>query len=117
LDGLSNEEIWDMDRMQLRADWAISEYIREGIDSHFRLMRVEEERAQLLLHYGRIRSWLIFHPNLILLYLHASPQDTLMRKSFILLLLHRLWGVASDMSMKCVPLQLLERNNLESSYI
>jgi hypothetical protein len=25
--------------------------------------------------------------------------------------------VASDMSMKCVPLQLLERNNLESSYI
>jgi hypothetical protein len=56
------------------------------------------------------------HTNIILLYLDASPQDTLTRKSFIRLLLHRLRGVASLTSMKWVPVPLLERNNLEISY-
>jgi hypothetical protein len=42
-DGLRNEQLWDLDRMQSQADWAIHEYVREGIDSHFRLMRVEEK--------------------------------------------------------------------------
>ena len=115
-DGLRNEEIWDLDRMQSRADWALHEYVREGIDSHFRLMRVEEERVQLQLHYGRMRLWLTRHTNIILLYLDASPQDTLTRKSFIRLLLHRLRGVASLISMKWVPVPPLERNDLESSY-
>jgi len=115
-DGLRNEEIWDLDRMQSRADWAIHEYVREGIDSHFRLMRVEEERVQLQLHYGKMRLWLARHTNIILLYLDASPQDTLSRKSFIRLLLHRLRGVASLISMKWVPVPPLERNDLERSY-
>jgi hypothetical protein len=50
-DSLRNEEIWDLDRMQSQADWAINEYVREAIDSHFRLTRVDEERVQLQLHY------------------------------------------------------------------
>ena len=115
-DGMRNEEIWDLDRMQSRADWAIHEYVREGIDSHFRLRRVEEERVQLQLHSGMMRLWLTRHTNIILLYLDASPQDTLTRKAFIRLLLHRLRGVASLISMKGVPVPPLGRNDLESSY-
>jgi hypothetical protein len=60
-DGLRNEEIWDLDRMQSQADWAIHEYVREGIDLHFRLMRLGEERVQLQLYYGRMRLWLMRH--------------------------------------------------------
>jgi hypothetical protein len=116
-DGLGNQEIWDLDRMQSQADWAIHEYVREGIDSHFRMMRVEEEHVQLQLHYGRMRLWLTRHTNIILLYLDASPQDTLTRKSFIHLLLHRLREVASLISMKLVPVPPLQRNESESLYI
>jgi len=115
-DSLKSEEIWDLDRMQSRADWAIHENVREGIDLHFRLLRVAEEHTLLQLHYRRMRLWLTHHPNIILLYLDTSPQDTLTRKSFIRLLLHRLRGVASLISMKWVPVPPLERNDLESSY-
>jgi hypothetical protein len=115
-DGLRNEAIWDLDRMQSQADCAIHEYVREGIDLHFRLMRLGEERVQPQLHYGRMRLWLMRHTNIILLYLDASPQDTLTRKSFICLLLHRLRAVASHISMKYVLVPALEHYDLESTH-
>jgi hypothetical protein len=42
---MRNEEILNFDGMQCGADWAIHEYVREGIDLHFRLMKFEEERV------------------------------------------------------------------------
>jgi hypothetical protein len=108
--------MWDLDCMQSQADWVIHEYIRDGIDLHFRLMRVEEKCLQLQLHFGRMRLWLSRHTNLILLYLDAGPQDTLTRKSFIRLLLQRLRGGASHISMKWVPVLPLDRNELERTY-
>jgi len=79
-------------------------------------MRVEEESVQLQLHYGRMRLWLTGHTNIILLYLDASPRDTITRKSFIRLLVHRLRGVASLISGKWVLVLPLKRNDLGSSY-
>jgi len=36
------------------SDWAVYNYIREGIDTQSRLDRVKEENARLLLHTKRL---------------------------------------------------------------
>jgi len=55
---LADGEIWDIERLMSNSDWAVYDYIREGIDMQSRLDRVKEEHARLLLHTKRLVRWL-----------------------------------------------------------
>ena len=74
-DGLSNAEIWDLDRIDSQDDCAIHDYVRQGIDSQFRMFRVDEEGMQLKLHYVRIRLWLMRQVKVIIQFLHAGAYN------------------------------------------
>lgn len=118
-DGLANEEIWDLDRMHSQDDWAIHDYVRQGIDSHFRLLRVDEEARQLQLHYARMRLWLARQVNVLLLFLdnQANNLNGYKKTSFIRLLLHRLRAIGSLLRMKGVPVSLGERQDMEGMLV
>jgi hypothetical protein len=56
--GLDSDEIWEIDLLMSRSDWAVYDFVRQGIEAVCRLERVVEERAQLRLHSRRMVSWL-----------------------------------------------------------
>ena len=115
-DGLSNEEIWDLDRMHSQEDWAIHGYVRQGIDSHFRLLRANEESGQLELHFARMRLWLMRQVRVIILFLdnEAHNLNAFQKGFFVRLLLHRLRVLGSLLNMKGVPVSVGERWDMES---
>ena len=115
-DGLSNAEIWDLDRMDSQDDWAIHDYVRQGIDSHFRLLRVDEEGRQLELHYARIRLWLMRQVKVIIQFLRdeAHNLNAFKKASFVHRLLHRLRVANSLLRMKGVPVSAREYCDMES---
>jgi hypothetical protein len=92
LSGLDTKEIWEIDLVMSRADWAVFDYVREGIEAVCRLDRITEERAQLQLHSARMVSWLSWQLDILL---HSTP-DHLTK----ILILHRYRIILSLLSIK-----------------
>lgn len=57
--GIDCDEVWDVDRMSSRSDWARYHFVRDGIEAAFLLERVAEERSRLQLHLKRTSRWLL----------------------------------------------------------
>jgi hypothetical protein len=57
--GLECDELWDVDRMLTTDDWAVHDFIREGIEAIHIQQRVAEERHQLLIHAERMARWVL----------------------------------------------------------
>jgi hypothetical protein len=51
-------EVWDVERLMSNADWAVHDFVREGIDASFRQQWAVEEQDKLLLHVHRMCRWL-----------------------------------------------------------
>ena len=56
--GLDSDEIWEIDLLMSRSDWAVYDFVHQGIEAVCRLQRVAEERSQLRLHSMRMVGWL-----------------------------------------------------------
>ena len=112
-DGLSNEdsEIWDLDQMHSQDDWAIHDYVRQGIDFHFWLFRVVELGRELQHHFARMRLWLMRQVQAAIRFLDNEAQNlnSFKKAAFIHRLLHRLRALNSLLNMKGVPVSPEER--------
>lgn len=58
-DGISNDEVWDLDRMFTRSDWAALIDMREGFMAVYRVKRAKEEKEILKIHIQRFGAWLM----------------------------------------------------------
>jgi len=73
---LADGEIWDIQRLISNADWAVYDYIQEGIDAQSQLDRVKEEHARLLLHTKRLVRWLQQQCAVLMVVLVSPPLET-----------------------------------------
>jgi hypothetical protein len=105
-DGLDHTEIWDVDRLLSSSDWAVYDYVREGIEALFRLRRSAEERNRLHLHSKRTTNWLV-HQMEVLLKDTATPVPVLVE-----LVLHRTKIIHSLLKMKGPILDPEDRQKL-----
>lgn len=64
--GLDMEEVWDIDLLMSRSDWAVYPFIRAAIEARFRLERAVEERVQLKLHCARMVEWCLHRVTVLL---------------------------------------------------
>ena len=87
--GIECDEVWDVDRMLSRSDWARYHFVREGIESCFLLKRAIEERERLQLHLKRICRWLLRQCKVLIAILDCSTNITIPRDAIMVLLLHR----------------------------
>jgi hypothetical protein len=78
-----------------RADWAVYDYVRAGIEAKSRLARVEEERVQLKLHARRMTRWLMRQSTVLL-----ERDFTIPDRIWSAKLIHRLRVVRSLLKMK-----------------
>lgn len=103
--GISNDEIWDIDRLLTREDWAVFPEVRNGIDAMFRVDRAQEEMVRLQLEVERMLHWLERQSSAILRRLSLKdseivPDDILPRRTLYGLLLERLRMVQSFARIK-----------------
>jgi hypothetical protein len=105
-DGLDHTEIWDVDRLLSSSDWAVYNYVREGIKALFRLRRSVEERNRLHLHSKRTMNWLV-HQTEMLLKDTRTPLPV-----FVELVLHRTKMIRSLLKMKGPLLDVGDRQTL-----
>ena len=56
--GILYDEMWDLDRLSVREDWAVFAEVRNGIDALFRVNHAEEEKEQLRVEVVRMLNWL-----------------------------------------------------------
>jgi len=56
--GILYDEMWDLDRLSVKEDWAVFVKVRNGIDAMFRCNRAEEEKELLRIEAERILHWL-----------------------------------------------------------
>ena len=87
--GIECDEVWDVDRMLSRSDWAKHHFVREGIEACFLLDRVIEDRERLQLHFKRICRWVLRQCRVLIEILDPAANVTISRDSIKLLLLHR----------------------------
>jgi hypothetical protein len=78
-----------------RADWAVYDYVRAGIEARCRLARVDEEREQLKLHARRMTRWLMRQTTVLLERGFIIPDRIWSTK-----LIHRFRAVRSLLEMK-----------------
>jgi hypothetical protein len=78
-----------------RADWAVYDYVRAGIEAKSRLSRVKEEREQLKLHARRMTCWLLRQSTALLRRDFIIPERVWSSK-----LIHRLRVVQSLLEME-----------------
>lgn len=57
-DGIDYSEIWDLDRLMANSDWAVLDYVREGIEALTALDRADEEEISLKINCERAFEWL-----------------------------------------------------------
>ena len=77
--GILYDEMWDLDRLSVKEDWAVFAEVQNGIDAMFRNERAEEEKEQLQLEVSRILHWLesqvtIFRQ--LSKYIHSPSAET-----------------------------------------
>jgi len=87
--GIECNEVWDVDRMLSRSDWARYPFVREGIESCFLLKRVIEERERLQLHLRRMCRWLLRQCRVLLQILDPASHVTIHQDAVKILLLQR----------------------------
>jgi hypothetical protein len=75
--GLDAEEIWDVDRAMCNSDWAVYDYVREGIEATFVLRRCKEEAVRLKLHCERVVNWLKWRVRGMLSALEQRPESSM----------------------------------------
>jgi hypothetical protein len=75
--GLDAVEIWDIDRALCHSDWAVYDYVREGIEAVFVLRRCEEEEPRLKLHCERVVSWLKWRIHGMISALEQEPESAM----------------------------------------
>lgn len=56
--GIDYSEIWDLDRLMANSDWAVIDYVREGIEALTALDRADEEEFSLKINCERSFIWL-----------------------------------------------------------
>lgn len=56
--GVTLDSFWDIDRVQINEDWAISSEVREGIEASLRVNRAQEEIKRIQLEVDRVVAWL-----------------------------------------------------------
>lgn len=110
--GIENDEIWDIERLMSNSDWAVYQYVRDGIRWYFVQQRVVEERRMLQLHAQRLMKWLKHQGNVLLNLLHREMRmDSHHLKE---LLLHRFRIMRSLFAIKHDSLfPLDQRRSLE----
>ena len=87
--GIECDEVWDVDRMLSRSDWARYHFVREGIEACFLLKRVIEERERLQLHLKRVCRWLLRQCRVLMNILEPASIVTIPHDAIKVLLLHR----------------------------
>jgi len=96
--GIENDKIWDIERLMSNSDWAVYQYVRDGIWWYFVQQRVVEERRMLQLHAQRLIKWLKHQGNVLLNLLHREMRmDSHHLKE---LLLHRFLIMRSLFAIK-----------------
>ena len=88
-DGLDCNEIWDIDLLMSRLDWAVHDFVRAGIEAKFRLERVEEERVQLRLHCKRVVRWVDWQLQVLLEPRERLPNSLHTGRLLTNMVLHR----------------------------
>jgi hypothetical protein len=78
-----------------RADWAIYDYVRAGIEAKSRLARVKEERVQLKLHSRRMTHWVLRQTTVLLSGVRDLPDRIVTSK-----IIHRLRIARSLLALK-----------------
>jgi len=113
--GIECDEVWDVDRISARSDWARYRFVREGIEACFLLKRVTEERDRLQLHLKRISRWLVRQCGVLLQILDplANVSNiTIPREAVEILLLRRDKVAANLLEIKHVDLLSAEARGL-----
>jgi hypothetical protein len=72
--GIENDEIWHIERLMPNYDWAVYQYVRDGIRWYFVQQQVVEERSMLQLHAQRMIKWLKHQGNVLLNHLHREMR-------------------------------------------
>jgi len=85
--GIENDEIWDIERLMSNSDWAVYQYVTDGIGWYFVQQRVVEERRMLQLHAQMRIKWLKHQGYVLLNLLHHEMRMT--SHHFKELLVHR----------------------------
>lgn len=80
--GISNDEVWDLDRMFTRSDWAALIDVREGILAMYRIQRAQEEIERLGLHAQRMGAWLL-RQSLLICTLLENFNDLMPEASYL----------------------------------
>lgn len=93
--GLDSDEIWEIDLLMSRSDWAVYDFVRQGIEAVCRLQRVAEERSLLRLHCTRMVGWLSRQLEILL------PEAELRHERLTrCMVLHRYKVIVSLLAMK-----------------
>jgi len=91
--GIESDEIWDIERLMSISDWAVYQYVWDGIQWYFVQQRVVEESRIVQLHSQRLIKWLKHQGNVLLNLLHREMRmDSHHLKE---LLLHRFQNMRS----------------------
>jgi len=72
--GIENDAIWDIERFMSNSDWAVIQYVRDGIWWYFVQQWVVEERRMLQLHAQRLIKWLNHQTDVLLNLLHCEMR-------------------------------------------
>ena len=56
--GVLLDTFWDINRVQINEDWALSSQVREGMETHLRVNRAQEEVKRIQLEVDRLIDWL-----------------------------------------------------------
>lgn len=81
-DGTQCDQLWAIDRLVVRDDWAKSLDIRRGIDALHRLERSKEEERMLRLHLKRMLDWLKKDCRTLLMAAHELTNSSSNKHSF-----------------------------------
>jgi hypothetical protein len=107
--GLENYEIWDIKRLLSNSDWAVYQYVMDGILWCFIQQLVVEERRMLQLHAQPLINWLKHQGNVLLNLLHCEMRmNSYHRKE---LLLHSFQIMCSLFAIKHDSLNPLDQQS------
>ena len=113
--GIECDEVWDVDRMSARSDWAKYHFVRQGIEACFLLKRTAEERDRLQLHLKRISRWLVRQCGVLLQILDPMANvsnPTIPHEAVAILLLRRDKVAANLLEIKHADLLSAEAREL-----
>jgi hypothetical protein len=106
--GLDNEEMWDIDLLMARGDWAVYGFVRAGIEARARLDHVVEEKDQLRLHAKRMVYW-VDRRLPVLLEALGSDDSTMMDHDLKRIIIHHYRVIKSLLNADAPLLMLADR--------